>query len=95
MAGRLCLNCGQPYRASPVGKAKGDKGRCPRCRAVHMPGNWRAISAGVLERDGHLCQIQLPGCEQTATTTDHVDPTRPPTPDNLRAACRPCNARKG
>ena len=56
---------------------------------------WRRVRDAVLERDGHRCQLRLPGyCLGVATTADHImtvhqggtdDPT------NLRASCAPCN----
>jgi 5-methylcytosine-specific restriction enzyme A len=48
----------------------------------------------VLERDGHRCQVQLPGCTGHATAVDHITPGGPATLDNLRAACVPCNSRR-
>ena len=56
---------------------------------------WQALRPAILERDGHLCQIQLPGCTGTATDVDHIVPIaeggRRLDPDNLRAACGWCN----
>jgi 5-methylcytosine-specific restriction endonuclease McrA len=52
----------------------------------------------VIERDGGVCQLSLPGCTFVATTADHVIPRSlggDSDPDNLRAACRPCNSRRG
>lgn len=60
---------------------------------------WRRVRLTVLERDGYLCQLRLPGCTVTATTVDHlVSRARGGAaldPNNLRAACTPCNSRKG
>lgn len=52
----------------------------------------------VLERDGWRCQLQLPGCLQTATHADHVIPLALGGADaewNLQAACSRCNLSKG
>lgn len=49
---------------------------------------------GVLARDGHACQY----CGSRAETIDHVRPRSRGglhTWDNVVAACRPCNLRKG
>lgn len=49
---------------------------------------------GVLARDGHSCQY----CGTRAETIDHVRPRSrggTHTWDNVVAACRPCNLRKG
>lgn len=55
---------------------------------------WRRLVAAVLKRDGHTCAY----CRGRATTADHIVPRSrggPNTMDNLRAACRPCNLRRG
>ena len=49
---------------------------------------------GVFARDGHRCQY----CGATAESIDHVIPRSkggPHTWENVVAACRPCNVRKG
>jgi len=49
---------------------------------------------GVFARDGHRCQY----CGGTAESIDHVIPRSkggPHTWENVVAACRPCNVRKG
>jgi 5-methylcytosine-specific restriction endonuclease McrA len=59
---------------------------------------WARISRQVIERDGGECQLQLPGCTFVATTADDVVPRSmggESDPGNLRAACRPCNSRRG
>jgi 5-methylcytosine-specific restriction endonuclease McrA len=91
---RPCLGCGTP--------TSGD--RCPACRpalrgttAQRFGPGWARISRLVIERDGHECQLRLPGCTLVATA-DHVLPrSRGGTsdPENLRAACRSCNSRRG
>lgn len=65
--------------------------------------SWRRLRALVLDRDGHRCQLPLPGqpdklCGALATHVDHVLPRSKGGTDalgNLRAACRACNLRAG
>lgn len=56
---------------------------------------WPKVRARVLARDQYQCQIQGPGCTQTATTVDHIIPVTKGgawwDDANLRAACRKCN----
>ena len=61
-------------------------------------GPWKRVRLTVLQRDDYRCQIAGPGCTRTATEVDHIPPAAlDPTghtwfdPDNLRAACQPCN----
>jgi 5-methylcytosine-specific restriction endonuclease McrA len=52
----------------------------------------------ILVRDNFECQIRGPMCLGLATTVDHIHPKAwggRATPDNLRAACKPCNLSKG
>ena len=60
---------------------------------------WLKVRAFVLRRDGHWCQIRLPGCRGEANSVDHVveleDGGAPYDAGNLQAACRPCNSAKG
>ena len=61
---------------------------------------WRRIINVVIARDGGICQIRGPGCTLYATTGDHIIPVslRPDlelVPENVRAACRRCNLRRG
>ena len=52
----------------------------------------------VLLRDNYECQIRGPQCEGTANTVDHIHPKAwggTEDESNLRAACWPCNQRKG
>jgi 5-methylcytosine-specific restriction protein A len=55
---------------------------------------WRRLQAQILQRDHYLCQMRGPRCTTHATTVDHILPkSRGGTdhPNNLRAACAPCN----
>ena len=60
---------------------------------------WRVMRLAVLQRDGHQCQMRLPGCTTHATTVDHIvrlmDGGDMYNPTNLRAACAHCNASDG
>jgi len=62
---------------------------------------WRKTRQSVLERDGYRCQLPIPDgrvCGRPATQVDHRVPVIDGGSDelsNLRAACAPCNARKG
>lgn len=60
-------------------------------RSSRLPKGWAKIRARILARDGHLCQIRLPGCTVAATEVDHIHPGDDHHPDNLRAACTHCN----
>jgi 5-methylcytosine-specific restriction protein A len=58
------------------------------------------MRADVLARDGYRCQINLPCCIGRATSVDHWPVPRHKggallDPNNLRAACRPCNSSGG
>lgn len=63
--------------------------------------HWRRVRKVVLRRDGWECQIRGPECEhrhegdRCAGEVDHIIPWRKGgalyDPDNLRAACGPCN----
>lgn len=62
---------------------------------------WREhIKPAILERDRHQCQIRYESiCTGIATVVDKIIPAArrleiATQPDNLRAACEPCNARK-
>lgn len=63
-----------------------------------VPQRTRArIAKAVLTRDGHRCQLKLPGCTTIATQVDHVRPreTSGDGEDNLVASCAWCNGSKG
>ena len=59
---------------------------------------WRRTRARVLERDGNVCQLQIPEvCVGTATHVHHTQ-ERDEVGDDPRflvAACAPCNIRVG
>lgn len=70
--------------------------------AGHWPGGstraWRKVRALVLERDGAICQLQLPDvCIGTATHVHHTQDRdlHGDDPAHLVAACGPCNIRFG
>jgi 5-methylcytosine-specific restriction endonuclease McrA len=59
---------------------------------------WEATRRRILERDGYVCQIRLPGCTRVATTVDHIVPRAMGGGHEdalLRAACNACNSRRG
>jgi 5-methylcytosine-specific restriction endonuclease McrA len=60
---------------------------------------WSAVRQVVLDRDGRVCQIQLDCCTRVATQVDHIiaaaDGGAHYDPENLRAACAPCNRKLG
>lgn len=62
-------------------------------RRQRLPRGWDKTRLRVLERDGYLCRIGLPGCTITATEADHVVPGDNHDDSNLRAACHSCNQR--
>ncbi|MDO3201212.1 HNH endonuclease [Mycobacteroides abscessus] len=61
---------------------------------------WKQLRPFILKRDQHLCQIRTPGiCTGRATVVDKKIPAsaRPDLaldPENLQAACQPCNDHK-
>ena len=58
---------------------------------------WDRVRRRVLRRDGHECQIRGPQCLVAATEVDHIVNVASggtDDPENLRAACRPCNRAK-
>lgn len=65
-------------------------------RAARLPGNWRALRAQTLARDGHRCTRLHDGqrCAQPATEVDHVDRDGGNHPDNLASVCTRCHAHK-
>lgn len=71
----------------------------PRPRTELDNRAWRRLSAAVIARDQHTCQIRGPHCTRIATTTDHivarVEGGAVWDPANLRAACRQCNGEGG
>ena len=67
-------------------------------KRIYQSAAWRAVRRRVLERDGKVCQIRLPGCRGVATAVDHIveldDGGAELDPGNLQAACVPCNTAK-
>jgi 5-methylcytosine-specific restriction protein A len=66
--------------------------------AVYRHRAWKPLARKVLERDGYVCQIRLPGCTGRATAADHVVEWRDGGAKydmaNLQAACAACNTAK-
>lgn len=58
---------------------------------------WRRVRAAVLARDGHRCQLKLPGCTTIADSAHHTlaREISGDNPDHLVAACTPCNLHVG
>ena len=60
----------------------------------------RPTTRAVMERDGHVCMLQLPGCAQEATVPDHRanrghgGSKALNSPQCLVASCGSCNGRK-
>jgi 5-methylcytosine-specific restriction endonuclease McrA len=57
---------------------------------------WRRLRHAVIVRDGGYCQVRGLRCTTIATTAHHIRPSslHPELfwdPENLQAACRPCN----
>ena len=81
----LCFQCGTL-----------DRIRCKR--ATEARKRWGTLRKLVLERAGYRCEIRGPHCRRHANAVDHIWPWSQggtDDPSNLRAACNPCNARKG
>ena len=68
----------------------------PRARRIYDHPAWQVARLATLERDRYRCQIKGTKCLGTANEADHIVPLveggAPFDPDNLRAACKPCNA---
>jgi hypothetical protein len=64
-------------------------------KQVYASAAWRRVRKVVLERDGYLCRVRLPGCTGQATQCDHIisvdDGGSWFDEGNLRAACAHCN----
>lgn len=57
---------------------------------------WRRTRALVLRRDGHACQLALPGCTHRATHAHHLDgKAAGDDPARIVAACEHCNLSTG
>jgi len=72
-------------------------------RRAPRPRHWSAhadrhTKPYVLRRDNYECQIRGLRCIGTATVVDHILPRSKggsELPENLRAACAPCNLERG
>lgn len=60
-------------------------------------GRWRKTRAAVLERDGHACQLRLPGCTTYADCVHHTvgRAVSGDDPRYLVASCTFCNLKTG
>lgn len=60
---------------------------------------WRRFRLTILERDRWRCKIRSAGCKTLADCVDHIVPLSKGgpkyDPGNARAACTPCNTRRG
>jgi len=68
----------------------------PKSKDPRDSRQWRALRLRILARDGYTCGY----CGQPADTVDHIlpvdkHPDQAMSPDNLIAACKRCNSRKG
>jgi 5-methylcytosine-specific restriction endonuclease McrA len=91
-----CGSVHRPGEPCPVARASQDRKRGTSTQRYGA--GWGTISRRILRRDGHVCQLRLPGCTGTATTVDHRIPRSQggtATESNLVAACRHCNSSKG
>lgn len=90
---RACHTCGKltPHAHCPAHR---HEHRSPSSRETGTR-QWQTIRRRILERDGHACTY----CGQPADQVDHVKPVSKggssSTDQQLVAACRTCNARKG
>jgi 5-methylcytosine-specific restriction endonuclease McrA len=68
----------------------------PKSKDPRDSRQWRAKRIAILQRDGYTCGY----CGQPADTVDHIlpvkdHPDQAMSNDNLIAACKTCNSRKG
>lgn len=60
---------------------------------------WRTFRVSVLDRDKWVCTLRLDVCTTQATCVDHIQPLSRGGAKydmgNCRAACRPCNLKRG
>jgi 5-methylcytosine-specific restriction endonuclease McrA len=66
----------------------------------HSTARWQRLRRQVIARDGGICQIQGPRCRGVANSAHHVLPSSQYpelfwSPENLQAACTPCNQSGG
>lgn len=75
------------------GAAVVDVARPPRNGSTRQ---WRKVRAVVLDRDGHVCKLGLPGCLGRASEAHHVRGwAYGDDPEHIVASCGPCNRRIG
>lgn len=87
-----CVKCGR--------RTSNQSRRCSRCELRSRPrGNaFEPTRQRILARDGYRCQLRYDCCVGTATEVDHIVPFAhggTEADNNLRAACGPCNRRRG
>jgi len=100
---RLCARCNQhathgrycAAHALEVKQQKQARNKAQDKIKGYHTGHWQRVRKARLELDSHTCTIQLPGCEQVATTVD-LDPAlhgnhRLATIETTRSACRRCH----
>jgi 5-methylcytosine-specific restriction endonuclease McrA len=84
-----CAKCAKPESAR--------KRAHPNWAGVYGTARWRELSAKILKRDHHTCQV----CGQPAQTAGHTEPFNGPddpkawAEPGIRAECRRCNGREG
>jgi 5-methylcytosine-specific restriction endonuclease McrA len=97
---RRCLDCNALTTGSRCdvhrrAHARQKERRRPTPAQRGYNASWRRLRVEVLERDGWRCAY----CGRPAEAVDHVVPASRGgdfyDPDNLVAACRSCNSRKG
>lgn len=73
------------------------RGLCRKCYRAEWErnGNVQAIRREVFERDGYSCVACGSGVELSLDHVKHYSAGGQDTVENLRAACMPCNRRRG
>ena len=98
----------KPLRPCPTCRQPTPDGNCPKhpptsrqyrphrpsiTQAAYNTPQYQTLRTATLQHDNHQCAY----CGAPATTIDHIWPFSrggPTTPDNLAAACQPCNNSK-